>query len=412
MIAPAPQPRTKAPRRRYHFHVPGLLYVIVTFFIAVGAINSQNNLLFASLGLSIGGLLMSGVLSGASLLGVRCERGSVGVAAVGRRLVLTYRVRNENRLVPAFGLSLAEHAGDSETSNWASFIQKPRAFVAHVGARQSLEVRSEVMPRARGRMTLHQIRISTTFPFGLARKSVGFELPTSIIVYPVELPVAPGILRRLAVRASSGVGAAVAPGMGDEFYGLREYADGDSPRWIAWRRSARTGQMVVRQNTTPTPRQLWLVLDIPGGGTGGADPRLVERAIAIAAAILRAAIREGASVGLAIPRGDVVMHPQVSGRAVRAMLERLAELDVGALADQGVVPAAALRSTASAVIHAGPVDRSIGGARSFHISAEHPGDILVPGDALTQALAILDRNVDQGSPIRSKPQLRTREGRP
>src|SRR5207253_2912685 len=35
------------PLRRYHFHAPGLVYILVTLFIAIGAINSQNNLLFA-----------------------------------------------------------------------------------------------------------------------------------------------------------------------------------------------------------------------------------------------------------------------------------------------------------------------------------------------------------------------------
>src|ERR1041385_4840021 len=60
-----------APLRRYHFHGPGLVYILVTLFIAMGAINSQNNLLFAALGLAIGGLLISGIISGGALLGVR-----------------------------------------------------------------------------------------------------------------------------------------------------------------------------------------------------------------------------------------------------------------------------------------------------------------------------------------------------
>lgn len=387
MTAQALHPRLEpnaSARRRYHFHIPGLLYVLVTFFIAVGAINSQNNLLFASLGLAIGGLLMSGILSGGCLIGIRCQRDPIGNAAVGRPLVLKYRIFNENRWVPSFGLSLAEHSAG--TANWSRFIQTPRAFTAHVGGRQLVQVVSEVVPRKRGRMMLGVVRISTTFPFGLARKSVNFEIPAMAVVYPVELPVCQGVLRKLSVRADSGVGGAVSPGLGDEFYGLREYSDGDSPRWIAWRRSARTGQMVVRQNTTPTPRQLWVVLDI----RDGAESRLVERAIAIAAALIRAASREGAAVGLSIPRTGLAVHPQVSGRSLRNMLDHLAEFDIDAVSQGSAIPDAALRSVASAVVHAGPVDRSFGGNRSFHIDAADPGDILVQGNALTRALAILD----------------------
>ncbi len=385
MTAQALQPLLQPnARRRYHFHIPGLLYVLVTFFIAVGAINSQNNLLFASLGLAIGGLLMSGVLSGGCLIGIRCQREPIGSAAVGRPLVLKYRMTNENRWVPSFGLSLSEHVAGG--ANWNRFIQTPRAFAAHVGGRETVQVVSEVLPRSRGRMTLGVVRISTTFPFGLARKSVNFEIPATAIVYPVELPICQGVLRKLSVRADSGVGGAVSPGLGDEFYGLREYSDGDSPRWIAWRRSARTGQLVVRQNTTPTPRQLWVILDI----RDSAEPRLVERAIAIAAGLIRAASREGAAVGLAIPRTGVVVQPQISGRSLRNMLDHLAEFDIDTTSERSAIPDAALRSVASAVVHAGVVDRSFGGSRSFHVNAADPGDILVQGSALTRALAILD----------------------
>jgi hypothetical protein len=33
-------------QRRYHFRYAGLIYIGVTVFIAIGALNSQNNLLF------------------------------------------------------------------------------------------------------------------------------------------------------------------------------------------------------------------------------------------------------------------------------------------------------------------------------------------------------------------------------
>lgn len=406
MIAQAPQPPPASRRRRrYHFHTPGLLYVVVTFFIAVGAINSQNNLLFASLGLAIGGLLMSGILSGGSLMGIRCDRGVVNGgrgASVGRPLRFVYRVTNVNKLLPAFGLIVVEHPDKAGHSNWPGFIATPRAFAPHVAGKSSVEVVTEVVPRCRGLMRLDVVRISTTFPFGLARKSISFGLPMSVVVHPVELPVSPGILKKLAVRASSGTGAAMSPGLGDEFYGLREYSDGDSPRWIAWRRSARTGQMVVRQNTTPTPRQLWLIVDIP---PENADRGLVERAIAIAASLIRAASRAGAAVGLAVPRAGITVHPQASGRAVRAMLDRLAMLDVSQLGARGDFPENVVRSAASAVIHAGGIERGIGGSRSIHISAADPGNILLQGDGLNKALALLDEPFTKE---RSSPSLAAR----
>ena len=51
-------------RRRYELHSPGILYLTITVFLAIGSINSQNNLLFIVFGLLAGGVVASGVLSG------------------------------------------------------------------------------------------------------------------------------------------------------------------------------------------------------------------------------------------------------------------------------------------------------------------------------------------------------------
>ena len=300
---------------------------------------------------------------------------------------MVYRARNVNRVMPAFGLTITEMQG-----NWAKHLRPVRGFIAHVGAGGEVEARVEVEPRRRGRVTFDVTRAYTTFPFGLAKKSVSFGAPASMVVHPVELRARGGLLKKLTVRAMSGAGAAVRPGLGDEFYGLREYVDGDNPRQIAWRRSARTGQMVVRQNTTPTPRSLWVVIRIPES----AEMRLVERAIAIAAALARGAFREGASVGLAVPALGVEMRPRADARGLRLILDRLAVLDAGeAVAGQGF-PTNLPGLISNAVVHAGEIDRAFGTPGTFHVAAGNPGDLLAGGEETARALALLDA-VDTGA---------------
>jgi len=69
--------------RRYHFHAPGVLYVAVTLFLALGADQQPEQPALRALGLAIGGLLVSGIISGASLLGLRVERDPIVHASVG-----------------------------------------------------------------------------------------------------------------------------------------------------------------------------------------------------------------------------------------------------------------------------------------------------------------------------------------
>ena len=375
--------RPPPPRRRYHFHTPGVLYVIVTFFLALGAINSQNNLLFASLGLAIGGLLTSGLVSGASLLGLRVSRLHLDHGRVGGTIRLRYQLRNTNRLVPAFGLTLTEAGRDTQ----AKLAREPKTFVAHLAPREEVTVEARIEPQRRGLLSFREVRIWCTFPFGLAKKSIAFESPGSTIIHPVELPVRQGVLERLTVRALTGVGSAVAAGAGDDFYGLREYVDGDNPRWIAWRRTARTGQLVVRQNTTPTPRLLWIVLRIP---VEDRETPQVEQAIALASALVRACAREGAAVGLAVPTHGIAMAPRSAPRAIQSMMDRLALLDADRLAPKAAFPGMQVRDAANAVVHAGPVDRKFGTARTRHIGPDDFESLLVAGPRLSAALAILN----------------------
>ena len=63
-------------RRRYRLRFPAYIYMLVTVFIAVGAFNSQNNLLFWAFGLSLAAMVVSGILSvprARKMLGIPAE---------------------------------------------------------------------------------------------------------------------------------------------------------------------------------------------------------------------------------------------------------------------------------------------------------------------------------------------------
>lgn len=372
MSEAAAQPRDlPGPRRRYHFHAPGVLYVAVTLFLAVGAINSQNNLLFSALGLAIGGLLVSGILSGASLMGVRLERLHTPHGSVGAPLLLRYAVRNTNRFFPAFGLHIVE-VDAADGPGWRRFIPEARTFVVHAGPGQTVGAQCSVVPRRRGEMRVRAVQVWSTFPFGLAKKSVTFHLPQTTLVHPPRLPLRPGLVARLASRADQGYGGERDPGPGDEFYGLREYIAGDNPRRIAWKRSARTGQVVVRQHAAPTPQKAWIVLDLDTpGGDPGATWVARERAVALASAVLRDAAQAGIAVGLAVPATRVLV-PLRDGRwHLDRLLSQLAMLDVDDLppgAPSPPLPASTARSGACIVVHAGRID-GVGPPHARHLAA-------------------------------------------
>lgn len=317
------------PRRVYHIHAPMLLYSGISLLVAVGAFHGQNNLLLWAFGLSLGLLAVSGVLSGAMMMNVAVRRDGLrpgraepadGEApdAGPTPLRVRYVVENKSRWLPVFALDITEiidppAAQASRATNTApaplagasaeqagQLADAPYAFVAYVPPRSSVTVESVTRCTARGRISTSAFLVTTTFPFGLIKKSLRYDAPLKTVCRPAGLA-------DLDDTSTLGLGLLAAdeadlssPGSGDEFFALRPYTEGDSPRLIAWRASARTRSLVVRQTAAASPGAVWVVPWLQGAGA--ADR---ERVIRLAAAVVERAASRSMRVGLAVPGAAV-----------------------------------------------------------------------------------------------------------
>ena len=92
-------------------------------------------------------------------------------------------------------------------------------------------------------------------------------------------------------------GARMKPRRGgtDEFYGVKEFRSGENPRWIHWRRSARTGSLVTKEMTRVAPPRLLILVDTFLAQRTSDEHAVVERTIALAGSLVtRTALRIGA----------------------------------------------------------------------------------------------------------------------
>lgn len=319
--------------RRYHLHWPGVVFVVTTLLVALGAINSQHNLLYWIFGLAVGTLLFSGILSGAVLMGVEVERLPPQRGIAGTPLRIAYRVRNRSRVVPALALHIEEWSttkkGPSPT--WPDFVPTIHAFVPWVPRRGSQVVEAEITPDHRGVMSCASLRVWTTFPFGITRKSVLFRLPDEvapqeILIRPQAILATSAQLRHMASLTArsertprSGIGTGVP-------VTLREFVPGDSPRRIAWKRSAiRIAEQrapLVRQESRPSSGRVWIVLR--SAGDSAADEVSIRRA----AGILELAADRSIPIGFSIPDADVLVHPNASPRHIAQVYDSLATVQI------------------------------------------------------------------------------------
>lgn len=336
-MAEPEQAQSRKLARRYHVHPPGLVYAGVTTIIGIGAINSQNNLLFVVFGVALSALLFSGLFSGAMLMGVTVERRPEATASPGRPLRITYVVHNRNRFIPAFGLSITElRPRRRATSKWTTHLTPPSAFVAQVGGRDSVRTSAGARAIRRGEARLDVITLSSSFPFGVFRKSVRFSQPERVIVLPETRPLSAGIFQAISTRSQRGDAVGAKRGRGEEFYGLRDYSSGDSPRFIAWKASARSGNLVTRLTSDTASTVLRILFLLDEDATDDEN----ETAITLVASLIDAAHPRQIHVGLCVPQADISIEPGASNHHRLNLLKALALVDLRSLAPSpaGVTP--------------------------------------------------------------------------
>ena len=223
---------------RTRLTLSGWFLIIVSMGIGTAAYNTASNILFMTLSLILGSLVLSGILSLINFRRLEWElqaprhmrSGEVGVAEIG--------LRNGKSLFPSMCLNFRVEC--SEPGSGQS-VYLPQAIAA--GGSTLLEWR--FIPTRRGHCALNLSAVESQFPFGFLNKAMGINERDAVIVWPQRvdyrfIPDAGGF------RLSSGMSRRCA-GLGTDLLNLRPYEPGDPLRLIHWKATARLNRLVVRQ---------------------------------------------------------------------------------------------------------------------------------------------------------------------
>jgi uncharacterized protein (DUF58 family) len=275
----------------------GLYYLLVLTFIVGGATLRDVNLMFMLAGLMIGPLLVNWRLVVLSLRQLYVERQLPAQVFAGRPFRVEIVGENRRRHLGSWSVVVEDWIEpESETPAAPRGTRcRARALLPYVPARATAKGSYRVMLPHRGRYTFGPLQVSSRFPMGLVRASLKLKRPARLVVYPrigVLAPewlhmIEPSSVGRQPIHRRQG------PIDGD-YYGLREWRNGDSKRWIHWRTTAKLGRLAVRQFEQQHNQDLALVLDLwqPDVADDAALGR-VELAVSLAATIVDDLTRRG-----------------------------------------------------------------------------------------------------------------------
>ncbi len=301
--------------RGLSFTREGKVYVGVTLGVGFAAVNTNNNLLFLVLGLMLGLIIVSGILSEIALRGLTISR------------QLPRRVEAE----ASFAVELKLHNGKAHTTSFSVELRdeidgqpfRRRCFFLRLAPGESQAIAYHCERHERGRSHFSGTMASTRYPFGLFEKRRFFALTDDIIVLPARLPLR--LAHQLAAGGENGL-LTDQRGPGQEFLELRDISPGDDPRNIHWRSSARLSRLLVRENHAEPRGLVEIVLD-PALREDSTPARLeLEHNIRIAGTIVRDVLDSGGVVRL-ITGPERIIEAREKREAI-AQLEHLALLEV------------------------------------------------------------------------------------
>jgi uncharacterized protein (DUF58 family) len=253
----------------------GLVFGLMTFTMLLGSMNYNNNLSFVLtfLLVSIGFVSMH-----------QCQRNLVGleVGFAGVEPVFAGQAAE-------FRIAITNHS-KTRRPHLQLYVEGVTSRIEDLEPGESRVLHLEIPTTRRGKLELPRYGIRTLFPFELFRAWAWLHMDLQALVYPRparKVPEPPPTQSAHGHRQHDARGE-------EDFAGLRKYHVGDSPRHVAWKAYARSGDLLSKQFSGADTSSQWFDFD----QVAGAD---VEKRLAILTRWIVDADRTQQDYGLRLP---------------------------------------------------------------------------------------------------------------
>ncbi|MEZ0360682.1 MAG: DUF58 domain-containing protein [Hydrogenobacter sp.] len=273
----------------------GIVFIGITVFFGVAAVNTSNNLLYLIVSSMLSFMLTSGLLSLYNLRGLTLKLIPPAEVYAGR--YETFRLIVENgKIFPSFLIS------------FPSKLKRETLPVIFKRAETTVDLYFE----SRGFYESVRLTVATTFPVGLFERYYVEDVPLNLVVFPALSPAELKVYDHRDTKRSGESLFSLTKGY-DEVHSIREYK-GEPVKLIHWKASAKTGSLYVKDTYSQEKSPVVLSLELVDGNT--------EEKISKLSYLVVKLIREGYPVGLKI--GENFIKPATGEIHKRKLLTTLA----------------------------------------------------------------------------------------
>ena len=176
--------------------------------------------------------------------------------------------------------------------------------------------------RQRGVFQLGPVFVESGDPFGIFRQRRQIDGSSTLVVYPVALPLA-GFGRVDGELTGGALQGERVQHTTTNVSGVREYMPGDTFNRIHWKTTARQRRLMVKEFELDPFADIWIVLDLDGRTMAGSGVESVEEyAVTVCASLAKYFLDESRAVGFACQ--GLLLSPDRGTRQLLKLYEVLA----------------------------------------------------------------------------------------
>lgn len=291
----------------------GLVYLGTALAVAVGALNTGNNLLFIIVAVMLAAVVVSGIASAVVLRALNLEV-TLPAHVFAEQEVMARVILRNRYPVASFSVSVvpprekatqgwhwergefvfpSKKPAGKEWVKWRDLKLRPgkreiavdsifrgSVYFPYISAGHSAFADLELRFQRRGRYVQDGFGLATRFPFSFLVKTRRVRANQELIVYP---SVAPTDEFLSVLPMITGEFEAFVRGRGHDLYMIREHTPEDSARHVDWKATAKSGALKVREYTREDERKLRIVFDNPQPGE--VSEKDYEAAVALTASL-------------------------------------------------------------------------------------------------------------------------------
>ena len=354
-----------------------VVFLLLLFLVGPAALLQGNNPLLWMLCVLVVVGILAWLMTRVVLGGIVVHRVLPDHGVVGEALTVGYEVSRHGKRLPSFDITITERLPGNKANTTCP------AWILHVGPGETVHGEGLFIPMQRGRLTFDLLEIRTGFPMGILPRRRGLQVLQDLRIHPEIVRLKPELVRSIVGVGGDGRRNVDRHGSGLDYYGTRPVRTGDGLRDIAWKISARRNDLVAIERARPAAPRIRVVVDltIPTDQLQVNDEEalsardLEERAISLAASILRDAAGRGYDTALTVQGLSVTPNALGGGlRHVSRMLGMLADIDLEQPRGNWA-PLPERERAGLVVIHPDRVRRSLGRTDAWHLTGRQLDDL-------------------------------------